>query len=57
VHHPPIEHNLDESTDIEATEDGFALVTPLVRVNLNETLAGRFAVNVAAAQRRAAAAS
>lgn len=54
---PLIEHYLDESTDIESTADGFALITPLVRVNLTPTLAGRLAINISATERRASKAS
>jgi hypothetical protein len=53
---PPIEHNLDESAYIEQTATGFALVTPLVRVNLDRVLSERLAINVYSAQHRAASA-
>ena len=52
---PPLEHFLDEHTEIIPTEDGFALETSLVRVNLSDTLVSRLTINVLASQRRTAA--
>ena len=52
---PPIEHFLDEHTEIIPTADGFALETALVRVNLSDTLISRLAINVLASKRRTAA--
>jgi hypothetical protein len=54
---PPITINLDASADVEPTADGIAISNSLVRVELTQLLAERLSVNVAAAQRRAAAAS
>jgi hypothetical protein len=57
MNEPPITINLDASADVEPTADGIAISNQLVRVELTQLLAERLSVNVAAAQRRAAAAS
>ena len=54
MNRPPIEHFLDEHADIIPTDDGFALETPLVRVNLSDVLVERLTINVLAGRRRIA---
>jgi hypothetical protein len=42
----------DVEADIEPTDDGFAIIQDGVRVELSDTLANRFAINIFGARRR-----
>ena len=52
---PPIEHWLDEQADIIQTDSGWAVETPLVTVQLSETLVGRLLIQSMSARRRTTA--
>lgn len=57
MNEPPITTVMEftERADIEPTADGFAIIQDGIRVELSDTLANRFTINVFGARRRASA--